>query len=193
MPVEAIRALAEEILTEHQSDGGIPIRIEEIIEFGLNIEIRPVRALQARYNFEGAIGHDLQTIVVDEDIMRRLPNRYHFTLAHELGHVVMHGDYIQSLAFSSRDEWKAVVMGIDAKMYGRMENQAYVFAGHLLVPSSALLASCQEAQALAARNGIDLAEMGANAISYVAGYIAKEYKVSTEVIERRLAAERIFS
>jgi hypothetical protein len=79
MSREAICAAAEEFLTTYQPDGGIPVEIEEIVEFGLEMEIRPVRGLYDRFGFEGAISHDLQTILVDERIMVRVPNRYRFT------------------------------------------------------------------------------------------------------------------
>jgi Zn-dependent peptidase ImmA (M78 family) len=189
---EDIRAKAEQVLDEHWPEGGIPIEVEEIIEFGLGMEIRPVRALQARFDFEGAISYDLQTILVDEEIMQRYPNRYRFTIAHELGHRVLHGDFIRSLTFDNREKWKQAVTGIDAKSYGRLEAQAYVFAGYFLVPTDALVTSCNEAQQMALDRGIDLSEMGATAVTYVAGHIAKEFKVSTAVIERRLEREEIF-
>lgn len=72
-----------------------------------------------------------------------------------------------------------------------MEYQAYMFAGHVLVPTGSLVESCKEVRATAAEHGIDLSEMSDGAISYVAGRIAKEYKVSTAVVERRLTNEKI--
>ena len=193
LSIEAIREAAEDVLSAHQPGGGIPVEVEEIIEFGLGMEIRPIKALQARFGFEGALTHDLRTIIVDEDHMVRYANRYRVTLAHELGHHVLHGDIIAAMIFEDKPGWKEAVSSIDPGAYGRLEHHAYVFAGHLLVPSAPLLASCQEAQTLALQHGIDLTEMGTSAISYVAGRIAREYRVSTAVMERRIAAERIFS
>jgi len=190
MAAEEIRRAAESVLEQHQPGGGIPIEIEQIIEFGFEMEIRPVKGLNARFGLEGAISHGLDTVVVDEDFMTRTQNRYRFTLAHELGHRVLHGDIIRNIQFGDRQGWKSAVLSIDAQAYARLEHQAYVFAGHMLVPTSALMDACEEARRLAV--GVDLSEMGTTAISYVAGNIAKEFRVSTAVMERRIAAERMF-
>ena len=186
-----IEAYAETILAEHQPEDGIPVQVEEIIEFGFGMEIRPIRALNSRFGFEGALSHDLQTIFVDEEFMQRYPNRYRFTLAHELGHRVIHGEFIRSLVFTDKEAWKSSVMGIDPTTYGIVERQAYIFAGYLLVPSPSLRLSCREASELAWTHGIELGEMGETAMSYVAGRLAKQYRVSTAVIERRLRAENL--
>lgn len=191
LTVQQIGEAAENVLNGHQLERAIPVEIEEIIEFGVEIEIRPVKALYDRFGFEGALSHDLQTILVDADIQHRNLNRYRFTLAHELGHYVLHGGYISSLIFDEKSDWKKAVTGIDPKSYGRMEYQAYMFAGHILVPTQSLVDSCKEAQEIAIERNIDLSAMGEGAISYVAGWIAKEYKVSTSVIERRLRNEKI--
>lgn len=189
---EDICAAAEEFLAEHKPEGDIPVLIEEIIEFGLELEIRPVRGLQDRFGFEGAPSHDLLTILVDETVMETNLNRYRFTLAHEVGHRILHGSFISSLTYTDKEDWKRAVMDIDPKIYGRMESQAYIMAGCILVPRQSLRASCEDALMLAQQHGIDLTEMGTSAISYVAGHIAKHYKVSTAVMERRISAENIF-
>ena len=97
LSAEAIRQAAEDVLNHYWPDGGIPVEIEDILEFGLSMVIRPIKGLNARFGFEGAISHDLELIVVDEDIMTRYANRYRFTLAHELGHRVLHGSIIAAM------------------------------------------------------------------------------------------------
>ncbi len=159
------------------------------MEFGFEIEIRPFRGLQERHNFEAAITRDLSTILVDEWYMLNRPNRYHFTLAHELGHKVLHGGFISSLDICDKPHWQQVVMSISPSDFGRLELQANIFAGMLLVPIRQLRESCEEARWVAEEHGIDLFSMGAFAVSQVAGWIAKSYKVSTEVVERRIADE----
>lgn len=193
LPVEVIRDAADAVLDQHQPERAIPVGVEEIIEFGFGMEIRPIKALEARFGFEGALAHDLQTILVDEDRLQHQANRSRFTLAHELGHRVLHAEIIVSLSFDDKGDWKASVDSIDPRAYGRLEHQAYVFAGHLLVPTAALIRSCEEARGLALQHRIDLSAMGESAISYVAGRIAREYRVSTAVMERRIKAEDVFA
>lgn len=189
---EEIADEADRFLNENQPEGDIPILIEEIIEFNLGIEIRPVRGLKVRFGFEGAISHDMTTILIDEESMLRFPNRYRFTLAHEISHSILHDENIASLSYEVKEDWKKAVLSIDPKTYSRMERQAYALAGCILVPRQQLILSCQEANQLAQEHGIDLAEMGESAVSHVAGYFAKNYRVSTAVIERRIKAEGIF-
>ena len=188
---EQIRIATEGVLNDYQTERVIPVEIEEIIEFGFGIEVRPINALYSRFGFEGALSRNLDIIRVDADLYKRKLNRLRFTLAHELGHCVLHGDYLISLSINDKEEWKQAVTDIDPTTYGWMEFQAYTFAGHVLVPSENLLESCKEAEAKALQNGINLSAIGEDAISYVAGWIAKDYKVSTEVIERRLRNDKI--
>lgn len=186
-----IAQFAEDVLAKHEAEGAIPVQVEEIIEFGFGIEIRPMQALKPRFGFEGALTRDLTTILVDEAVMQNYPSRYRFTLAHELGHRIMHGAFIESLEMSDKTSWKATVAAIDPVIYGRAENQAYIFAGYLLVPTSALKLSFEEARQLARSRGIDLAGLSGSAIGYVAGSIAKQFNVSTEVVERQLRNVRL--
>jgi Zn-dependent peptidase ImmA (M78 family) len=189
---EEIQDRVDEFLREYHHDLSIPVPIEEIIEFGLSIEIRPMRGLKARFQFEGAITHDLNTILVDEGIMQRYPNRYRFTLAHELAHRLLHGTFISECVVTSNDTWQQSIQEIDPKSFSFMEHQAYIMAGRLLVPTSALKSLLQDAKITAARAGIDLDSLGDEAQSYVAGNLAKVLQVSTEVVDRRLRAEQLF-
>lgn len=109
LTAQQIRAAAEAVLNDHQLERAIPVEIEAIIEFGFEIEIRPLKALYDRFGFEGALSRDLGTILVDADIQRRSLNRHRFTLAHELGHRVLHGDYISALRFDEKSDWKKAV------------------------------------------------------------------------------------
>ena len=189
---EEIEDEANAFLNENQPEGDIPVLIEEIIEFNLGLEIRPIRGLKVRFGFEGAISHDMMAILVDEESMLKFPNRYRFTLAHEISHSILHGAYIESLTFKEMEDWKRAVLSIDPKTYSRMERQAYTLAGHILIPRQQLILSCQEANQLAQEHGIDFAEMGESAVSHVAGHIAKNYRVSSAVMEWRINAVGIF-
>ncbi len=73
----------------------IPIPIEEVVEVDMGIEIFPIPAFFIRYGIVGYLSNDMNTLVVDEDTMKRYPARYRFTLAHELAHYLLHADYIR--------------------------------------------------------------------------------------------------
>jgi Zn-dependent peptidase ImmA (M78 family) len=190
---EELRTQAELFLDQHHPSGEVPVPIEEIVEFELGLEIRPIRDLRKRFGFEGSLSSDLTTILVDEELETRFISRYRFTLAHEVGHLVLHAEQVQAIASETTSEWKATVQSIPALDYSRMEFQAYEFAGCLLVPRQPLLALYEEAGRLAEEHGIDLAELQDTSIDYIAGWIARNLDVSTAVVERRLKREGILT
>jgi len=90
-------------------------------------------------NFSGDVGSEIaglydfasKTIYVNHDIA---PNRKTFTIAHELGHALLHEDYAKSnryMALPRRNDY-----GYDAKP--SEEKEADVFAACLLVPKDLL-------------------------------------------------------
>ena len=101
-----------------------------------------------------------------------------------IGHLVLHAEFIRSVCSETTDEWKTAIQSIPPKDYSRLEFQAYEFAGCVLVPRSALLSAWQEAATVAEERGLDLAELGDVGIDQIAGWIAKQFQVSTQVISR---------
>jgi Zn-dependent peptidase ImmA (M78 family) len=55
---------------------------------------------------DGFITSDLKEIYVDESVYTKWPNRYRFTLAHEVGHAILHRDLFRQRRFRSVREWK---------------------------------------------------------------------------------------
>jgi IrrE N-terminal-like domain len=191
--LEELRDCAELFLREYHPVGTIPVPIEEIIELTLGLEIRPIRGLRQRFSIDGFLTTDLETIVVDEELMTRdsYRSRYRFTLAHEVGHLVLHAEQVQAVIRDTPEEWKAAVRSIPPGDYSSMEFQAYEFAGRVLVPLQPLETLYQEACHLAEERGIDLVALQDAHFAYVAGWIAKRFHVSAPVVEKRLIREGI--
>jgi len=99
MQWEEIREKAEEFRKKfvHPSDK-IPIPIEEILEFDLNITLWPVDGLLEKIDIDGFLSNDLKTLFVDKRIYMdsRYYRRLRFTYAHEIGHLVIHEEEIKS-------------------------------------------------------------------------------------------------
>jgi Zn-dependent peptidase ImmA (M78 family) len=190
---EELRQEAELFLRQYRPSGEIPVPIEAIAELDMGLEIRPIRGLRERFSIDGYLSSDLMTIVVDESLLTRYPNRYRFTLAHEIAHLMLHPEQVQAVAQPTTEEWKAAVQRIDPQSYSRMEFQAYEFAGCVLVPRQPLLELYRQAGQLAEQHGIDLAELQDASLDYVAGWIVRRFEVSTEVVERRLRREGVTS
>lgn len=92
--------------------------------------------IEVRYDnlSQGLLGTiDLRNniITLSEDIISDT-NRVHFTLAHEIGHLVLHRKFLRK-EFSSVDDYIDISILSD-KNIKRMEYQANVFASYLLLP-----------------------------------------------------------
>lgn len=190
---EVLRGEADAFLQRHHPSLIVPVPIENIVEIGLGMDIVPFRAYKQRFGLDGAISVDMSTITVDEHCMSEYPNRYRFTLAHEVAHLVLHRDYIQELDAEAPDGWKRGVQQADSIDVSRMEYQAHFFAGSILVPRVPLFAAYEVARRQLEERGYDIGELSDLAVTQIAGSIAKSFQVSTQVIERRLKKEGVSS
>jgi len=95
-----IASVACSFLKEN-SLASIPINIEHVIESNYRMDIVPLPGLQKVFDIEGFSTSDFSAIYVDQSVYEQKYYRYRFTLAHELGHKVMHQEYLSRLKFSS--------------------------------------------------------------------------------------------
>jgi hypothetical protein len=86
---EIITQKAEEFLSRYHPSVTIPIPIEEIAEFKLEVDIVPIPNLRRDFETDGFTSTDLKQIYVDEHLFSEFPARYRFTLAHEVAHIVL--------------------------------------------------------------------------------------------------------
>lgn len=151
---EALRGRADAVLGAHNPNHLIPVPIEQIVEFGFGLNIIPVPGLQTVHEVDAFTSRDLRTIIVDLAVFEsRSPNRYRFSLAHELAHVVLHADVYAQIHFSSIAEWKRVILALPEPDREWLEWQAYNFAGLLLVPRESLTSTLAEAVQMASDKG----------------------------------------
>ena len=167
----------------------IPVDIELIAERDLDLLMIPVEGLMYKANTDAFISGDLKEIVYDPS----LPDvRIRFSVAHEVGHYILHRAIIQRLRPGSYDEWKEIQLKIPEALWGRAEYQAREFAGRVLVPPEQLRATIKDLETLInqAKESIpDLEEEAAR--EFVAGKLSKKFFVSAEVVKRRLESEKI--
>ena len=191
LPYDKIRLIAENFLGKFHPEGTIPVTIENIIEFKLNIDIVPLPGLQIRIDIEGFISSDLKRIYVDQNVMEKYPHRYRFTLAHEIGHSLLHKKLYQKATFDNVSDWKHFISCIDPREYSFFELHAYDFAGLILVPTLELRKRFSNAIDLYQSEGFDPRELDENemAIAYISTWLAKKFNVSSHVIKKRLKRE----
>lgn len=189
--------LAEDFRSNHKYAMTLPVMVEELIEFNLGIEIRPVTGLRLSCEVEAFLSKDLRTIFVDRkgydnsSYLRRL----RFTLAEEVAHFVLHGDiYRQGVRYESQEEFINDVINMDSRDLHWVEYQARQFAGRLLVPYSVLeeqieanLSNIEEFYKK--YNGSD--DIKDFVIEGVSKIVCDHFEVSYEVIRARIYHEEL--
>ena len=196
-----IASRAGDFLRAAHSAATIPIPVELIVERE-GLDIVPVPSLRAAYDLDGGTSLDCKRIFVDSYLADAYETRYRFTLAHELGHVILHRDLFRELAnrVTSTAEWLAAHADLSDMRGGSLEWQANCFAGHLLVPDHHLRCEFENARQeigeqirTAVAQGIDRPMVVDVAWESLVMRLAQPFRVSRGVIERRLKFEGITS
>lgn len=195
-----LRRIAEGFLQQYHPSASIPVPIEEIAEAKLGIDIVPVPGLQETlrsddYGVVGFITSDLKEIHVDEWIWNHRYNRYRFTIAHEIGHAVLHKELYESRRFASAQSWKAFINSIPDEVHGWYEWQAYAFGGLVLVPGDPLREAVTDHLARVIsrlkQENIPFATVRDRAWDIVLEHVAKDFEVSADVIQRRVEKDTL--
>lgn len=188
---EDIRKCADAFLHRYHPECNIPVPIEEIIEFQLGINIVPLPGLHQVLEVDGFTSSDLKTIFVDDFIHSSRPGRYRFTLAHEIGHVVIHSNIYKTAKIPTIQEWKKFINSIPIQTHRWLEYQAYAFGGLVLVTNEHLQRLTEKCVKRIQKEGISLEENWDFAWECIKAQLAKDFEVSTQVIERRLGKDEI--
>ena len=168
----------EELLNECWN-GTFPIDVEKICDY-LGIAILPVAKLADSFGVDAFVSANFKIIYVDAEEFELESYRYRFSVAHELGHYVLHREYFPSRVWSF-DEWHGLS---DGGISGVAEFQANYFAGSLLAPEDELL------RALNVGFGGSFARNYFNTereeIKRILTSVQRVFKVSEQVIHRRI-------
>jgi len=120
-------------------------------------------------------------------------SRLRFTFAHEVGHLVLHKEKIQQCDFRIEDDWIHFREDFLEEDLFWFEQQAYEFAGRLLVPRQELIKELKKHQ-----NKIHKFQSLINneeddiLIQAISRVICDKFGVSHGVIYRRIRNERIW-
>ena len=182
---------ADDFLRTHNPSAAIPVPIGEIVEFEFNINIVPVLALQREFEVEGFTSSDLKNIYVDEYVYTNYLNRYRFTLAHEIGHIVLHRNLYRTNRFSSIAEWKEFINSMTEEEHGWLEYQGYAFAGLILVPRENLIKHTNEWVKRIKGKDISIEKNWDFAWELITEHLVKAFQVSSSVKEKRLDKDGI--
>jgi Zn-dependent peptidase ImmA (M78 family) len=191
---ENVREKAEEFRKSyvHPVDT-VPVPIIEIVEFDIRLYPIPICGLLEENDIDGFLAKDLKNICIDKDIYEnpRKENRLRFTYAHEVGHYVLHNKEIQLCKFRTPEDWKRFREDFDEEGLYWFEQQAYEFAGRLLVPLGPLKKEIgdlgQKIKEYRRLGGGDEDKI----THAVARSICRKFFVSEEVVARRIKSEKI--
>jgi Zn-dependent peptidase ImmA (M78 family) len=189
---EQIFQEAEKFLRTYHSERKLPVPIHEIADIKLGIHIVPKFMLEKYIGLVGFLSNDFSTIYLDENVHDYQEARFRFTLAHEIGHLMLHKNMYKDLSFSSPEEWKSIQLRMkdDARQW--FEWQANCFAGLVLVPRDELVDSVNKCIKIIDEQGIELKENWEFAWEKVADYLAREvFNVSSTTILSRLHYDKI--
>jgi len=199
-----IRSIAEKFRQEHFEDPDeIPINIEDLIERILKIEIRPEFGLLEESKIESFLSNDLKTIVIDSGryYEKAHEKRTRFTLAHEIGHLVLHANVYESITFSEFNDFRDFRLNLNEDDLDWFEIQADEFAGRLLVPRGKLLDEVlklkEQIESLIKKlnqeNDNNEPELTETHVKTALGRkLSDKFGVNSKVIEIRLKREEIF-
>lgn len=127
--------LAEEFLVEHNSQKILPVPIEEIAEAQLGLLILPVSHLETTCEISGTMSKDFRTILVDEKTYNTQGDRTRFTVAHEVGHYILHKEAFEKANGTyTIEDFVSFQNGMTIETYKKLEYQAFRFAESTLFP-----------------------------------------------------------
>ncbi len=132
---QAIEGLAQAIVEKfHKPLNSLPVEIDVIVERDLEIRIMPFSRLQT-YGLHGYLALSLKTIYIDEYLMNEdyCENRYRFTVAEEVGHLLLHKDLFKGV--KSPDDYLKALDQITSLQHARMDNDAKHLGEAILMPA----------------------------------------------------------
>jgi len=173
-----------------------PIDILFVMDVLLKFDVIDRPNLFDDLRMDAAIAPTGRTLFIDRESLERwerqdqwIEKRLRFSVAHELGHFVLHKDCMTDIRFSTMDQFKQWI--IEHRRNKRIDDQADEFAGRFLVPYDILREEydrfCQKI------SSVDPAWHEIEGMrAHVAKTLAPRFGVNPQVIETRFDHEDIW-
>jgi hypothetical protein len=194
LTIEAIQHKADTIREKHWPAGLLPVEVEKIL-WAYDIKVEPIQSLKMDCDVDALLRGDLKTIIVDEReyMDDRMQNRIRFSLAHEFGHYILHGDLTREYRFESIEEWVEFLHRVPEEQHKWFEYHAHEFAGRLLVPLDMLTIEFNKWVSKAEKSGFRQWDKSGDAVKeHIADRIGRVFGVSQQAIEKRLSREGLW-
>lgn len=130
---------ANEFLQKFNPSGILPVPIEEIVELQMHIALVVVPGIKNLLGIDAFINSDFSQITIDEYAYENYAERTKFSIAHEIGHSIMHAEWFKNNGPKNLDDYSTFHERINQESYKYLEIQANTFAGFVLVPTTPLI------------------------------------------------------
>jgi Zn-dependent peptidase ImmA (M78 family) len=134
----------EEFRRQHIPESTLPVDIFTVVELRLRLDVIPFPSLSREYGVEAALTENFTGIYIDEEayiLWEEGPpwkqNRVRFSVAHEVGHYILHREAAAKIKFKTFADFARYFNDHDGPRY-QLEQEANEFAGRLLVPRERL-------------------------------------------------------
>jgi len=182
--IDVVRA-ADEFLKTYHSSLSLPIPIEDIVERKIGMALFAIPGIKSLIGVDAFISSDFTQITIDEVCFVRYPERTRFSIAHEIGHLILHKDWYEKYGPTNLEDYLSSHDRVDGQIYKYIEIQAHTFAGLVLVPKELLLGELEKR--LGRIPSMEPPEVLAPFIQD----LPEIFRVSDAVILRRLQKENI--
>ncbi|MFA5086366.1 MAG: ImmA/IrrE family metallo-endopeptidase [Candidatus Paceibacterota bacterium] len=159
----------------------IPIDIEMVAEKELGIKIIPIPNLIRLASVDALITSKWDIVFTDDFYYSERENRFRFSLAHELGHYVLHKEVYEAFGIKNIDDYNKFFNDMTQENYSLFESQANRFANYLLIPADIL---CEEIKNIINGNEeYKIFKKVENKINYLAYSLCDKFKVNETPME----------
>ncbi len=190
-----IRKHAESLRKECCQEDIYPLDVFSVAEFCLGLAFQPESGLKDEFDIDAIMLADFKTILIDnnEFVDKVSESRLRFSIAHEIGHLILHRKHLLRLNVLPKKTQGVYnfLSLISDKEYHKYEYQANEFAGRFLVPVDDLVKKidgyCSLLNITDSFYLVDDPEF----LDAMFANVAKKFGVSSEVIMRRVKYEQL--
>ena len=151
----------------------------------MRLNIIPFPQLRKDFSIDGFLAFAARAIYVDQDQMLRNENRYRFTLAHEVAHLILRSKVYEEARIKTLPEYLAFQDAVDPDVRDAHEWQALNLAGRILLPKGPFIAACEKKLA-PLRRKLPAKYEPRTLCGILANRVAPTFKVSYQTAETRL-------
>jgi len=165
----------------------LPVNAEDVVEVKLKMKIVPTPNIRRFYGVDAWTAINLKMMYVDNDLFldNRQKNRLKFSLAHELGHCVLHQNIYKQVNINNIYKFSEILLDlISEEKYNYLEVQANKFANYFLIPRERL--KIEKAKLIERlKNDSEFSKLADSKMqnSFLAISLANVFGVSSEAME----------